>query len=676
MRNRTLFLVAAAALAGAALSGCAQQIGDIDRTQPNRLEKTAFDGEWYMLQTVIDINGTAVSTFPGLIGELERIRFDITEDHVIARRMYEDVTGADTSSFGLPDGISFNGGAPVAAFSVSHFDIIRQYNSSTGEESNVIVENSSDRPWNERDYVRVSWEQNRIDSSIDPMIPTSHSSYVSVPPQEHTDDPTWFVERDEDGAVTYIDVLNTYVVEPDWWSCLLMQGFPNWGGSCGPETVQIRTSFQRITEDVASDHVARIYDDWDMNRFGFFRTNRAVLDRRYGSRDDSRVSIANTWNIWQRSTNDDGSIIPMAERVPRPIAYYVNTEMPIDLYDETFEIGEQWSAAFLRTVAGTRGVRVADLPIDRMFYICLNPGSTDPAVPEEYTAHMRTDEDRALLTEMFAASAYGYENGICQRPGVEKNLGDVRYAFFNWVNNHPGAPWLGYGPSAADPLTGEIRTAGANINGQSVDTYAQYTLDLVNVINGELDPIDLGYGRQIAGYFDELRERTGDARYGYLQVQQDDDNKRLDAPSAEIELDTSRELEFIHHRTRELAETRDAIDHVLSRPSFQRLLNNPLPELVLHGSDGDPLRVLRDTPIEQRLMIPEVTQGLGQMAEYAAASSGQVLSDEERLQWSSPIRVGTPQAMRDRYARTHANLLNRNIMMGADFDGYLVGFAE
>lgn len=28
-------------------AACAQQVGDIDRTQPNGLQKSSFDGEWY-----------------------------------------------------------------------------------------------------------------------------------------------------------------------------------------------------------------------------------------------------------------------------------------------------------------------------------------------------------------------------------------------------------------------------------------------------------------------------------------------------------------------------------------------------------------------------------------------------------------------------------------------------
>jgi len=681
MRTHRFALVAAAAALGALLGGCAQQVGDIDRTQPNRIEKTAFEGEWYMLQTVVDVNATAVSTFPGLMGDLERIEFEVTENDLLARRTYEAVPAADTSGVNTVVDLGETTGAIVAWFPIrQHFDIQRSYNSATGEQSNVITENSSDRPWYERDYMRIDWTRNAVGALVDPMISSSFQNYVSVAPQDSTEDPTWIVERNDDGEVIYMDVLNTYVVETDWFECLLLQGFPNWGGSCQTETVQVRTSFMKITDETRSDHQPRYYDDYDMNRFGFFRTNRSVFDRRYGTRDDSRVSVANTWNIWERSTNDAGDVLPYAQRTPKPIVYYVNTEMPIDLLDETFEITEQWSAAFRRTVAGAQGVSIDEVP--RMFYMCLNPGTTNATVPAEYLDIMRTDADRALLTAAYEASAEGYALGHCEREGVEKNVGDMRFSFINWVNNHPGAPWLGYGPSGADPLTGEIRIGGANVNGQSVDTYAQYVLDLVNIINGELDPIDLGYGRHMADYFDELQARNGgDPRFGTQDVNgdvtpdDDDQNKNLDPTQVAAIQDFAITRSEIRDRVEHAVQRQEAIDHVLSGERFQQLLANPLPEVVLNGTDGDPMRRFRDTVVEDRMRVSEVEDALGGYMRALNTHAGLGMSEDEILDWTSPVRIGSVDSLRDRWEQLQTSLLDRNIMMGADFDGYLLGFA-
>ncbi|MEO1268507.1 MAG: hypothetical protein AAFX99_10440 [Myxococcota bacterium] len=34
--------------------GCAQQVGDIDRTQPDRIHKASLDGTWYVRHTLVE----------------------------------------------------------------------------------------------------------------------------------------------------------------------------------------------------------------------------------------------------------------------------------------------------------------------------------------------------------------------------------------------------------------------------------------------------------------------------------------------------------------------------------------------------------------------------------------------------------------------------------------------
>ena len=56
-------------------------------------------------------------------------------------------------------------GQPLAVYPiVSHFDVIRSYNPSTGKQSNVLVENTTDRPWYDRDFIRVNWSQQKLPS--------------------------------------------------------------------------------------------------------------------------------------------------------------------------------------------------------------------------------------------------------------------------------------------------------------------------------------------------------------------------------------------------------------------------------------------------------------------------------------------------------------------------------
>ena len=132
------------------LASCAQEVGLIDRTQPGLLHKSNFTGDWFMRRTVIDVPYDADYTFVGEQDEVDRIRWDLQEHQLIAFRVTPKVEGAPDS-------------APVAVFAVeAHVDVMRQYNAATGEQSNVLVENTTDRVWFDRQWVRVDWSKNLV----------------------------------------------------------------------------------------------------------------------------------------------------------------------------------------------------------------------------------------------------------------------------------------------------------------------------------------------------------------------------------------------------------------------------------------------------------------------------------------------------------------------------------
>ena len=91
-------------------------------------------------------------------------------DHLNARLSYERIGGTDGTGNKV-DGLSpkqTEDGQVVASFKIeSHFDIKRAYNPSTGEEQNLIQENTTDRPWYQREYFRVDWSQNLMTDSYD-----------------------------------------------------------------------------------------------------------------------------------------------------------------------------------------------------------------------------------------------------------------------------------------------------------------------------------------------------------------------------------------------------------------------------------------------------------------------------------------------------------------------------
>ena len=155
----------------AAVSGCTAP-PMLDRTQPNYFKKSdLLNGVWYIQGTVVDMPANGNVAVVGFGGDLEKVRWEIHEDMLVGYRAYEQIPGIDPrvdkekSRVGKPvflDGTPYKG-SPVYAYPITkHFDRQREYNASTGEQTNVLLENTEDRPWYDREYIRVDWKANQL----------------------------------------------------------------------------------------------------------------------------------------------------------------------------------------------------------------------------------------------------------------------------------------------------------------------------------------------------------------------------------------------------------------------------------------------------------------------------------------------------------------------------------
>src|SRR4051812_42753449 len=155
------------------LPACAQERPPINRVQANALAKEFFvgakladpgdDPEFYWRNYVVDGPVSQSLVGVGSWSGVDRIRWEITENALLARKAYQISKGADDKGAAIKD----PNGAIVAAYKItSHFDIRRVYNPTTGEEQNIVEENSSDRPWNAREYFRVDWSNNIVDNPM------------------------------------------------------------------------------------------------------------------------------------------------------------------------------------------------------------------------------------------------------------------------------------------------------------------------------------------------------------------------------------------------------------------------------------------------------------------------------------------------------------------------------
>lgn len=518
-------LVAAGMVAVFGMAGCADDVGDVDRVQPDYHRKSDFEGVWYLRDTVVKVPSTSSVLFTGYTGELEKVRWVITEDALFAYRAYELIPGNE-SAVGEEKAPTKTVicdpkdasrcetyfGAPIAAYAItSHFDIQRDYNPSTGEQSNVIVENTSDRPWYDRAYMRVDWSDNRIGnvtqignllakSGLVPMV-----RYVGQGGERDG----LVVERDAQGVTQYLDFTGRYYVDPV--DCI-------YGGvtDCTAAEIEVRTSIARVPE---SDFEPLYYDDRMMSRFGFFRTERLTFNRDHGFTESGRILLANRHNIWRQNRRPNPDFdpalpesrenprtvsIPLRERSPKPLVYFVNAELPEELREGAKAVEASWDRAFRRVVAAAWGSPAADGPtwdcsleqdarsragleplacsdpfaevtndlgegVPQMFYVCEVPVTADSPEPCKMGRRIgggRFFDPTALET-------------------WTPRLGDVRYNFLYWVPDPQLAGPLGYGPSSADPETGEIVSATAFLYGAAIDTYAQQALDTIDLLNGE-----------------------------------------------------------------------------------------------------------------------------------------------------------------------------------------------
>lgn len=400
--RRRMYAAGLGLLVGIAASGCAQERDPINRVQPDALKKSFFVGDdlhgshddpvFYSRGYNTGQSYDQGDMFYGTASGVNRVRWEITEDMLIARQAYQLQPGRDDK--GVPGGTA--NGTVVAAYKIlSHFDVRRAYNSGTGEELNVVEENSSDRPWYDREYIRVDWSSNQV---ADPMYlemligkwfgepkmsPLAY--YVNDPSSE--DAPHF--EEDQG----YFEVTNRYWVEPgsfyfSWGAvpACLVWGYLTGGNDrdCNAQSVNIRLSFWKVNpEDHDFERLELTRSPEDIvNNFGTMGESLYVqygaalndYDPAYGYLDEGFHKFATQLNIWKRAhtdvecwSNNDGNndgtaddcesyggskgsqcdlferkcTIPYRDREVRTRGWFLNKEMPALYQDPIDEYGNR-----------------------------------------------------------------------------------------------------------------------------------------------------------------------------------------------------------------------------------------------------------------------------------------------------------------------------------------------
>lgn len=354
---RRIWLAVAVPGAATLLAACTDEVKDVNRVQPHYFDKALLKGEWYYRQTIVDVPPDVGIGFVGLEGKVEKVGFEFYGDTLFARRTHEGVRGLDEDE--TAPGAQFQGDVVLTVDGVEHFDIIREFNRSTGAQSNVLTEDTSLKPWYERQYFRADWSSagsvGQFTDFANMLKTGSKGTYWAR--ETEVDNPDHFQADLEDGTINFT---TSYTLTDGGYTCFMEYGFyrssTNTRNSCGLGEVKVRHSFVRIDPDDAAQFEPRSYLDREfirddkgqiiqyltvsvpkadgspdyfdvectdevldklggrysrndcrplthnqMGRFGFFRTERYDVNRRVpNGHDELRNFYANHHKIWEQ----------------------------------------------------------------------------------------------------------------------------------------------------------------------------------------------------------------------------------------------------------------------------------------------------------------------------------------------------------------------------------------
>jgi hypothetical protein len=557
------------AAATAGLSGCeVPRSDDINRVQPGFVKKSLFQGgdQWHYRRTVADsetVNSVVIEGSGDIW--IDRVVFEVQENLLLARKPYNAIPGAGLDV--LPGNEDFDDGVVLAAWPIlSHFDIIRNYDELTGRETNEIVENTVDRPWYEREYMRVNFADNIVEGSFfgsfafgwSPIQFNSTGSYWKHITEYQTDP---YASRFSDD---YMEITDNVILGMDVFTCFAFAGFSITRlfdlEGCGFGEAKVRHSFKKITEPndfeerfypdsyIVKDDSGEPLEDPDTRevvregiyeRFGVFRLTTPTYDRGYGFTEEGRQFRAMIFDIWEDSVDEAGATLPYAQRQEKPIIYYLNAEYPSRYREVARQVAADYNQVFKGMVASLKGVsedevldmfEIRDNDCNEANIISTVLANQDlvPAVErgvcrENEVCVLPRGDTEALQKAMEERIGIGNLTRVCTSmeeatrdpvTGVSafdwQRIGDLRFNMLVWLSNPQRSGWGGYGPMHADALTGETISATSFLRGVSYEIGAANVADYICFMNDEpgCSTTDIIYGRDIRRQVGRVEDRV------------------------------------------------------------------------------------------------------------------------------------------------------------------------
>lgn len=591
--------------------GCAQDVGTIDRVQSNVVKKEDLlftkDGkrkEWYFRGTVIDAPFASAISFVGDQGNMDRGVFDIQEKFLFFYRTYTFIEGEENQNprpdvnvkLKNKDGSDYliNGKpvwmdktAPVLAFPIEkHFDIIWDYNPLTGERTNVKVENDTDRLWYEREYMRVEWGMNQIvnyanilswvpqfDGSPKPNTSPGIFKDQSAYPDE---EPRLTPEK---GYMDFVDdwIVTSPIVEYEEGAFYPLCFFYPWysGGiyECVSEKIRVRNSFLQVDTDREALYTPLKYDDFDMMRFGYFRTERLSWNPDYGHTYSGMIRLINRHDFIGKDSQ--GNI-----RV-NPIVYYLSEGYPDDLVEEANRVASEWSKAFDQVVIGATGKKPEEFGIKRHEVICGHKVLGDGEIEYEkceVSTFVICENNKAEAENRKPVAGEEIVRAVIDDPCVDmdepKRNGDLRYNLFMAVTAPTENGLYGFGPSSADPLSGRIVQASAYNYSAAMMEGAERALLRIELLSGVRnfrEVADADYIAQVTKY-ERLKQTYW--RDGYS----DEEVKRIVNDLVKPEVASA--LTYVGIQKTDANFTESQLSRIAKKPDIEALLTGDYAKIL------------------------------------------------------------------------------------------------
>ncbi len=329
----TRSLVIFASVFALSLSACTKSKEERSMLNPDGYDRKAdYEGKVFSMVRGIEesYSKNDVGAIPGMSEDFGFVKARITETEIQFIQIYNPANRAETQEI-------------VASYPIStHVDIRREQNDFK-ETTHKVVENT-ERPWAQRDYMRVDWtrptnKRSRLASFTDqPDVPTENVVLLERPKIEANGHVSWLTEFSAEGA-------------SGWW------------GISPSSRVVARVHLMPVK---ASDFERRNYRTEDFQRFGYFFTRQNIENPEKGLLDSEleNHTFANIHNVCEAGRVDaNGKALSCSTN---KITWHLTKNFPEKYLEVTRRAVVQWNDAFKTALNRKDDVVVLDetKPVD------------------------------------------------------------------------------------------------------------------------------------------------------------------------------------------------------------------------------------------------------------------------------------------------------------------------